>query len=231
MAKFRLFFFVIFILLFGGSFIVWMQLPKIISFMIAKQTKTHVRLGSITFHSNGFSLNDLVIESPVGGTIRKALSVGSLRIDASYDAYSKRPLIIEGVKLDDIFLGIEFFDENNTQGNWVTIMHNLDDSTQEGAVDAPPDDYALIKELKLESVNIDLKLYKQKKIRLKTIPTISFEDVRTDTGQIADELTEIIIEKVMYTVFIKKGIQTVINIPKDVIKTVISPFSWFTGGG
>ena len=230
MARFRLFFFVMFILLFGGSFIVWMQLPKIISLSIAKQTKTHVKLGSISFHSNGFVLNNLVIESPVGGTIRRALSVDKLAINASYDAYSKRPLIIESVQLSDIFLGIEFYNADNTEGNWISIMQNLDDTTKEGEVDAPPDDYALLKELQLEQVNIDLKLYKQKKIRLKTIPDISFSDVRTDTGQIADELTEIIIEKVMYTVFIKKGIQTVINIPKDVIKTVISPFTWFTGG-
>ena len=174
-----------------------------------------------------FVIQNLVIDSPPEASLPVALKVKELRMTAPYDAYLKEPVLIERIELNSIYLGIEFYDEKRTKGNWVTIQQNLDSAEESTEKDL--NSYSLIKEMILRELSIQLKLYKQGVISLSPIPKVEFTDVRTDTGQIADELTQIILKKVMYTVFIMRGIQTVINLPKDVIDTVLLPFSWFGG--
>jgi len=230
---------ILLIIIFGGTFIVWRQLPQLVSYMIAQQTHTHVHINAIRFRQDEIHFDTIIIDSPEGGTIQKALKVEELIIKAPFTAYTKSPVIIPEVILNNIYLGIEFYNKERTKGNWVTIMSDIDEEPQEKKEVKKPQtggqyldekgDYGLIKDLDMNTLNIELKLHNESPVKLSTIKNVHFKDVRTDNGQIGKELTQIIIQKMMYSVFIMKGIKTVINLPKDVIETVIWPFSWFGG--
>lgn len=235
MKRFIVILIILLIILFGGTFIVWRQLPELVSYMIAKQTHTHVHINAIRFGTEEILIDTIIIDSPEGASIKKALVVEEMKIHAPFSAYARTPVIIPDVILNNIYLGIEFYNKERTKGNWVTIMSDIDGEEEKEKKE--PDtylqekqNYGLIRNLDLNQLNIELKLYNEGPVKLSTIPNVHFKDVRTDNGQIAEELTQIIIKKMMYSVFIMKGIQTVINLPKDVLETVIWPFTWFGGG-
>ncbi len=230
MRRFLIVLSIVLIIFAGGTFILWRQLPQLVSYLISQETRTHVHINTIRFGFNDIIFDTIIIDSPEKASLKKALKVENLHIKAPFSAYVESPTVIPEVFLKNIYLGIEFYDSSRKKGNWVTIMQNMEGEKKEQSEEKNDDSYQVIKMLKMDNLNIELKLHNQSPVTLSPIPEVKFTDVRTDDGKITKELTQIILKKMMYSVFIMKGIQTVINLPKDVIDTVIMPFKWFSGG-
>ena len=139
-------------------------------------------------------------------------------------------LLFNRILIEKIYLGIEFYNQNRTRGNWVTLMNCLgtdDHDSKEG-------NYSIIRELILRDLQIELLLAGSRPNYLSPVNEIRLTNIRSDDGRIAQELTKIIIQKMMEQVFILKGIKTILDLPGNVLDTTQGLFETFMlpfGGG
>lgn len=215
------------VVFFGSTYIASKQLPEIVAYIVSKKTKTHVHVGHLSFGLDSISIHNLLIASPDESKIKNALKVDQITITTPFFRYALRPLLLSRVYLENIYMGIDFYDKDRTKGNWVTIMDNM---SGEDVKDKSENEYGVIGQLDMENLSVDLKLKGDSPIKLSPIPRIQYKNVRTDNGQISEELAELIIKRVMYTAIFSKGIKTIISVPKDIVNTIIFPFTWFGSG-
>lgn len=220
MRKFLSILTVFVILLAGGFIILEHYSATIIANLISETTKTPVSLSRIHFHKTGFTLHNLVIQSPPGYALKRALYVKRIDIEAPYLHYLKKPIMIDSITCRNIYLGIEFTNEKRTEGNWLELLEN---SKEDSPSLSGRESSAFIKSLLLEDINVELALYKQPTRRVPPIPVLAFQNVRTDDGKVVEELTQAIIHQLMKELFLQKSIKALVDIPGNVFKSIF-PF-------
>lgn len=122
--------------------------------------------------------------------------------------------------MTDLYVNIQIYTKDQTKGNWQTISANV-------AVDHKSllsvERQAIIKKLILNNIQIDLILADGTMRSLSPIPRLEFDNITSEKGIPTEEIAEIIIQKMMQSIFLEKGLKLIIDAPVDVIKGVF-PF-------
>ena len=204
----------------GLGYLAYRNSAAILAEMISKKTMTPVSIKSIEWRKDRFTIKDLTIGNPKGTRLPTVLQVETLNVEAPYRQYFKNPIIIDQILLDNVYVNIQIYDRNQTQGNWQTIIANMAiDHKSPLSIERP----AIIKKLILLNIQIDLILSDGKLRRLSPIPRLEFENISSDKGIPTQEISEIIVQKMMHSIFLEKGLKTIIEAPVDVIKGIF-PF-------
>ncbi|MCH9613985.1 MAG: hypothetical protein SP1CHLAM54_09940 [Chlamydiia bacterium] len=220
MRKFLSILTVLIVLLAGGFIVLEHFSATIVANLISETTNTPVSLGRIHFHRKGFTLHNLTIQSPPGYGLKRALYVKKIHVEAPYLNYLKKPIMIDRIKCQDIYLGIEFRNAARTEGNWLTL---LEDSKEDSPSLSGRQNSSIIGTLLLENINVELALYQQPTRRVPPIPALVFHNVRTDDGKIVEKLTQAIMHQLMRELFLQKSMKALIDLPGGVFKTIF-PF-------
>ena len=230
MKKFLVILAIFLIILFGGAFYVVEKAAEIMSYVISQKTGTPVHIDQIYFKKDAIRIVDLKIGSPSESKLKTAFKAGNIVIHAPISNYFNDPIVFNRILIEKIYLGIEFYNQDRTRGNWVTLMNRLGADDQ----DSKKGSYSIIRELILRDLQIELLLAGSKPNYLSPVNEIRLTNIRSDDGRIAEELTKIIIQKMMEQVFILKGIKTIIDLPGNVLDTTQGLFETFMlpfGGG
>lgn len=210
----------ILIILGGTTYLAYANSPLILSHIISHKTQLPVTIQKIDFHKGSFTIHDFQLANPKEARLPTALRTETIKVDAPYHQYFQDPIIIDQIHVDHSYLNIQIHDKEQTKGNWHTIIGNMtEDHNSPLSIERP----ALIKKLILTNIKIDLILADGKIHHLSPIARLEFDHVSSDKGIPTQEISEIIVQKMMGQIFLEKGLKAIIEAPVNIIKGVI-PF-------
>ena len=204
----------------GLGYLAYLNSSMILAEIISKKTMTPVSIKDVIWEKDSFTIDDIMIANPKPARLPAAMRVKSVKVDAPYKQYFEDPILINQIHLDNVYVNIQIYNKDQTEGNWQTLMGNM-------AVDYKSplsiERSALIKKLILTNIQIDLILSDGKLHHLSPIERLEFDNISSDKGIPTQEISEIIVQKMMQSIFLKKGLKSIIEAPVDIIKGVI-PF-------
>lgn len=204
----------------GIGYLAWSNSTHILSFILSKKIQVPVTVESLDFEKDFFSILQLQVSNPKGARLPTALKVETIDVKAPYKNYIENPIVIEEIHLDNLYLNIQIYDKDQTTGNWHTLLANIqEDHSHLLSIERE----ALIKKLLLTNIRIDLILSDGKLHELSPIKKIEFDNVTTEKGIPIQEISEIIVQKMMHSIFLQKGLKTIIEAPVNIIKGIF-PF-------
>ncbi len=213
MGKFLKIIISLIIVLFIALMIVWNFLPTWVSSTLSDKMKVAVSISDIGLAPSQIKIDDLKVGNPKGSILSKALTVDDIAIQAPLKRYLDKDIVIDMITMDDVYLGLEFDSKGSTNGNWTTIMNNLQKDTSSGK---ESDKSVLIRRLVLTNINVDL-VYRNegsKVTKLKPIRRIELNDISSKGGMPTSQITNIVMREVLRNVFTLENLQ---NMLKDVI--------------
>lgn len=181
---------------------------------------TPVSIKDVIWKKDSFTIDDIMIANPKPARLPAAMRVKSIKVDAPYKQYFEDPILINQIHLDSVYVNIQIYNKDQTEGNWQTLMGNM---TVDHKSPLSVERSALIKKLILTNIQIDLILSDGKLHHLSPIERLEFENISSDKGIPTQEISEIIVQKMMQSIFLQKGLKSIIEAPVDIIKGVI-PF-------
>ena len=204
-------------------------LPKLLAKKLSHRLKTPVFLEKIVFTPRSFELHNLTVMNPRSSALPVAFQTRVLRFEAPYIRYFYPHLVIDQISLEDIQVGIEFYDADNRRGNWTELIENVKQRARGGLSFSPHLDEKTILVRHLLFTNIRIELLLQGSVRnFSPIPKIEFYDVTSEKGFPINEITALIARKLMEELSILKGfanmLKAIISIPEEAIKAVFFPF-------
>ena len=202
------------------SYFLYSNSNLILSQIIARITQTPVTINYIDFHRDFFTIQHLTIGNPKKAYIPIAFKAETVKIKASYKQYLENSIIIDKIEMHDIYLNIEFYTEDKMEGNWQTLIENMEKSHKKKKKNKRK---AIIKKLVLDNIQVNLILSNGKIHRLSPIKHIEFDDVNSEEGIPIKEISEIVAKKVIYSILKEEGLNLIIKIPLQVIKKFL-PF-------
>ncbi|MEX0962215.1 MAG: hypothetical protein WDZ28_05115 [Simkaniaceae bacterium] len=222
-----------------GSFL-YINRVSILSNYLSQKMSTEVSIDKINVESGKITIEKVKIANPSGYTLSTALEVETIIFKAPFSQYFKRHIVLDEVSLQKIYIGIEFKNKALTEGNWTVLISNLDTNF---TTTKPKEEHKVkknfrtsrtvfIKKLLFLETYVDLMLYDDKTPRkLSPIEKIEIDNVSSEEGIPTEEITEVIVHKLMEQITSLKGITNMIlKVPGKAVKTVIAPFSIFFGG-
>ncbi|MDJ0652068.1 MAG: hypothetical protein QNJ27_03590 [Simkaniaceae bacterium] len=220
MKRLSVILFAITIILCGGAYLAYTHVDLIFTGIISRKVKVPVTIKKVQFDTESFQIQELQIANPEGVDPPTALKVETIKVDAPYRHYFKDPIIIDQIQLSHVYVNIQIYNEEQTEGNWHTIMHNMEQERSSlFSVERP----ARIKKLILTNIQIDLILSDGSVHHLSPIDRLEFDDIDSEKGIPIQEISEIIVHKMMGSILLKKGLKIILEIPVGIIKKVL-PF-------
>jgi len=204
----------------GLGYLAYLNSSMILAEIISRKTMTPVSIRDVIWGKDSFMIDDIMIANPKSARLPAAMRVKRIKVDAPYKQYLENPILINQIHLDSVYVNIQIYNKDQTEGNWQTLMGNM-------AVDHKSplsiERSALIKKLILTNIQIDLILSDGKLHHLSPIERLEFDNISSDKGMPTQEISEIIVQKMMQSIFLEKGLKSIIEAPVDIIKGVI-PF-------
>lgn len=192
----------------------------ILANIISHKTHTPVSIQSIDWKKESFTIHDISIGNPPKARFPTALRVQTIDVQAPYKQYFEDPILIDLIHLNNVYVNIQVYNKEQTEGNWQTLIANMSEDHKSPLT---VERHASIKKLVLTNIQIDLILSDGKLHKLSPIDRLEFDNIRSDKGIPTQEISEIIVQKMMNQIFLQKGLKAIIEAPVDVIKGVL-PF-------
>jgi len=211
MKRFAYFFVAAIFTLFCLVFFTWNYLPYWVSNSLSNKMGVPVSIAHFNFTPRAIDVYKTTIGNPKGYVLSNALTVDSLEAKTPLSRFFKDTIVLDEVKLSDVYLGLEFDSMLNSRGNWSVIMNNLSASLNSESSKGSKN--LLIKSLIIKNLQIDL-IFKNdnKGIRhLKPIPLMAFNNISGEGGPLIDQLTNIVISEILKEVFSINNLKNMLN--------------------
>ncbi|GAB4190143.1 MAG: hypothetical protein Tsb0015_11110 [Simkaniaceae bacterium] len=229
-----------------GGYLVYHKAPKLLEKKLSHKLGVPVTIENMHFFPKSFEITGITIGNPPQSALPTAFKAATVRFEAPYWNYIHPHIVINKVEINDVYVGIEFYDKNNTRGNWTQIISNLDASNGTGQKNDSPagktqaaqktpvkERTALIKHLIVTNIHIDLLLQGDRLRRLSPIEKVEFTNITSEKGLPMDEITELIVQKLMEQISILGGfgnmLKSVLFLPKEAAEVFFSPFQMLFG--
>ena len=164
-----------------------------------------VSIESIAFARDLITINNLVIQNPEGSQTPNALTIKSIGIRTNLSKLLGNPVTISILHLDGLFVSIEFYNADNSAGNWITIADNIKRSH---AYFFDVKRTTIIEKLLGTNISIELALKGGQAHMLPHIGKLEFDNVSTKKGIPSTELTRVLTQKIIDSIFILNGFNT-----------------------
>jgi len=201
------------------------------SFLFARiiSNKTHVpvKIKSTAFLESQILMKELWMGNPRDARLPTAMTVETIDVKAPYLTYLDNPVTIDLIHLDNVYFNIQIYNKEQTKGNWQTIISNVQ---KENKSPLSVEREVHMKKVLITNIQVDLIRSNGELYKLSTIPKIEFDHLNTEKGVPVQEISEILMQKMIEYIFIENGIKSIIEAPVDVIKSIF-PFFGQTKGG
>jgi len=204
----------------GCAILAYVYAAPILAKLSSIKTQTLVTICHIDFKSSSFTISDLQINNTKEARAPIALKVKTITVQAPYKQYMQNPIVIEQICLDEVYIDIELYNEDQSAGNWQTILKNMQEKY---TISFLPEKVAIIKKLILTNIRVDLTLSDGQLHRLDPIDRLEFDDLHSKKGIPFQEISDIITEQMINSIFIVKGLKAIVRTPIFIIKKLL-PF-------
>lgn len=226
------------------GFIFWSRVPDMLANNLSKKMKVSVAIDSIGLGWGKIDLKKIEIGNPPKSILSKAFSCNEIDVYAPFTRYLDRHVVIDEIDLKDVYIGLEFESPKSTNGNWTTIMNNIQSSTAVGqtnqqkrqaqATTPEKQRSVLIHRLILTNINVDVSYKKDggKVRRLPQIPRMELTEISSEGGLPMDQIMNSILGEMLKQIFIQENLknmlQELIN-PDSPIQQYLAPFKGLFG--
>ena len=210
----------IIIILGVAGYVAYVNSALILAQIISHKTQVPVTIKKVEFSKKSFTIHELQMSNSKEARLPTALKVEMIKVNSPYRQYFEDPIFIDQILVSNVYVNIQIYDKEQTKGNWHTIMNNMEEEHNSPlSVERP----AIIKKLILTNIQIDLILSDGSIRHLSPIDRLEFDNLDSDKGIPIQEISEIIVQKMMNSIFLEKGLKAIIKAPVDIIKGVL-PF-------
>jgi hypothetical protein len=213
-----------FIIIFGvivvivlGVILVWNMLPTIVSHKLSKQAGVSVTIGDIQVTTSSIELDSIRVGNPPKyQKTPRALSVRQLDINVPLTRFFDDNIVIEEMKMDDVYVGLEFDSQKSKNGNWTTIMKTMSESTsteKDKAKAKGKSTTILIKKLIITDLQIELAYTTggQANRTLRPIDRIELTNISSEGGLPTAQIMDIVMRETLRNIFSKEGLQNMLE--------------------
>ncbi len=209
---------VLLILACGFATYAYFNAAQILSNNLSEKFQVPVKVEQVDFKPASISIQNLTVSNPPKAKEPTAFKARQIDITAPYRAYLKDPILIDTVLIQDVYVDVEIYDQSKTKGNWQTLLANLKrDRTKFFVLEKT----SVIKNLILTNIHIQIIMPDGKKHVVPLIKRLEFKDVSSEKGIPIDEITEIVMQKLMGNLFLQKSIQTIIEAPLNLLRGIL----------
>lgn len=207
---------VILLLLLGIVIVVymgWSRLPNAISERLSQKMGISVRIDHIGLGPSKIDIHTLEIGNPRGyTTLKRAFAADEINIRAPLSRYMKHEIVIEEIKIHNVYLGLEFDNIKGTNGNWSAIMANLEKNMHQPTSKAKTRS-VFIKKVILTNINTDVVYVSEGRSvkRLKTIPHMEFNNISSSGEELSEQLASSVLGKTLKQVFVEQNLNNMIK--------------------
>jgi uncharacterized protein involved in outer membrane biogenesis len=199
------------ILSLGLSIALW-NIEFLVANSLSKKLGAPVTIKKISYNHSLLRIDQITIGNPRPSSLPHALTIGSIRLEAPLWNYLKKRIVIQRIIFDEVDMQIEFYNQNHSEGNWNSLLANLETSSTKQNSDRN----AVINYLIINNIHFELLLASQKKpSTLPPIKTLRFENLETANGDLAARISEAILGHLVQAVFWKYAIPSTIRFPFD----------------
>jgi len=180
--------------IFIAAILAWTNKKTILTHFLSKQLHTTVTMQSFNINKTEMHINQVWIGTPPASKIPTAFTARNLSIQAPMNKIFSTPLIIEEIDINDIFVGIEFYNTKGDDNNWSRILHN----DHKEIKNARP---YLIRNLTLRNLTVELTKADGTTKRYPTIQKIEFHNISNETGFPIEEIQKAIFKLMLQDLF------------------------------
>lgn len=158
--------------------------------------------------------------NPKGSKTDTSFSCKNININSSFKNIRSKTLTINSITLDDIIIGVEFYNTLGTDNNWSRIMKTKEKPTKSKR------NY-LIKTLSLNNISIVLTKPDGSRQNLPSIQKLEFHNISDESGFPIDEIEKAIAHIILRSIFQKYHLLELIKSisPTDILnKNLLFPF-------
>ncbi|MBI3212028.1 MAG: AsmA family protein [Simkania negevensis] len=219
MRKIIVGFFSVLIVLILIATLSWNMFPSWISHKLSSKAKVAVSIGNIRLSPSSIRVDKIYVGNPPKSILKRALEVDKMTANIPITHFLDKDIIINEMRMSDIYLGLEFESKKNANGNWKTIMNNLKASTKEEKEKARKTNKTrtvLIKRLILEDLKVELVYTKgDRRVRkLRPIERLELTNISSEGGIPSAQIMDIVISETLRNIMSIEGLQ---NLLKDTL--------------
>jgi len=212
-------FWLILVIIIIALIVLWFLKAPIMSSYLSRKMKVKVSMLAITLRPSYTKIYRFHISNPRGSKTRTAFSSKKITIRYSWKKLRQTPTVIDEIVLDDIYLGIEFYNPLGTDNNWSRIFAKMKEDEQK---EKGKGGGVIIRKLVLN--NIEVAIYGMGlkgllgQVQKKKIPQIVFHDINSKEGFPTAQL----IEEIFGSLGIQKFIKDLLS-PEKIFKKIPIP--------
>jgi len=196
MRKFSLFSALALLCLGIGIALTWTNRENILAHFMSRQLRVPVSIRSLDIGTSSAEISRMWIGNFPNSQTSTSFAAETLLLLAKLDQFFANPVTFEEISIDNIFVGIEFYDAKGEDSNWSRI---LEKNKQKKSA---PRDY-LIRTLLLRNLTVEVTQADGKVKRYPTIKQMEFHNISSETGFPVDEIEKAIFDLMMKDLFKK----------------------------
>jgi hypothetical protein len=209
----------IFIIIIIGI-IAWFNMPNIIAHILSKEFNVPVLVGNVDISKNSLDIKGLNIGTPRGSKTKSSFYCKELDIKSSFEKIRQEVLTIDSFTLNNSIIGVEFYNSNGTDNNWIRMMKTSSLSKTKSKRKY------LIKKLILNNTTVVLTKQNGQRQTFPTVPQLIVYNITEETGFPVEELEKAIANEILKSVFQRFNLLKLLEqAPSQIIKGVL-PFKF-----
>ncbi len=200
-------------------FCVYKSRSVILSKMLSSTFQAPVSLESVDFFPGQLAIKNITLSNPADAYVPTAFKAREVYVHNPLLNFLKSKVEVEEVVINGIYLNIEFYTQDQLEGNWQTLMANM----VEESVSSGRKKQTVIKKLILNDLQVNLLLADGGIHRLSPIEHLELDNISEEEGGALQAISSIIAKKMVYSVLKNEGLNLIIKVPLKVIKKIL-PF-------
>jgi hypothetical protein len=195
-------------------FLAWWNIPNLVGFYIGRQLHTKVTVSDITFTKDSITIDNLKVFNPKNSKSKTALEIKKILINAQLkDLFNKKATLINLIQIDDIKLGVEFYNTDGTENNWKNLMANNNGHNKN------PHPYT-IKKLSLNNLSVTLTKNNGQTKEFPIVENLELYNITDESGFPINQLEKAIIHSMLKSIFQRFGLSNILNTITSPIKII-----------
>ncbi|PIS01661.1 MAG: hypothetical protein COT84_01060 [Chlamydiae bacterium CG10_big_fil_rev_8_21_14_0_10_35_9] len=179
----------------------WLLKAPIIASYLSNKLGVNVSIGSIDVSKTGMSIRSFKINNPLGSRTSTAFSSKDIHVSYQWKELTADPNVIQEISMDDVFLGIEFYNLTGSQNNWTKILENVNQEKSK-----EDDNEVIIRRLIITNLSVQIRgkgLFESWE-KVKDIDRIEFKNVSSKKGFPTGELIKEIFDEADIQKYLKE---------------------------
>jgi len=190
--------------------ITWTNRENILAHFMSRQLHVPVAIRSLDIGKTSAEISRMWVGNFPMSQTTTSFAAETLRLDTSLAKIFGNPVMIESIDIENIFVGIEFYDAKGDDSNWARILR------ENGHRKKNPRDY-LIRTVILRNLTVELTRSDGTVKRYPTIKQMEFHNISGEMGFPIEEIEKAIFELMMQDIFKKLQLdqlfKTIIPLP------------------